>query len=126
MVRSVPIIFHIHFYKESIYGTPQRALPETLFNKHIAEELSPTCIYIDRSFNILFINGNVNDYLKIGRGQLQQDLLKMMVNEKMNAMVRNGVRRLKEERKTIVFKGVTFENNNQTIYVDIQFSSVKN
>ncbi|NJK84764.1 MAG: hypothetical protein HC906_01040 [Bacteroidales bacterium] len=109
------------FFKDPAYGIPNKSLPETVFNRHIAESLAPSCIYIDKDFNVLFINGEVNDYIRINRGLLQQDLLKMLVNENLAAMVRNGVRRLREGKKPIVFNGVNYTHNRKNLYVNLKF-----
>ncbi|NJM15664.1 MAG: hypothetical protein HC896_10105 [Bacteroidales bacterium] len=103
----------------------KKKLPEHVFNKNLAEQFGPACIYIDASFNVLFLNGNVGDYLDFNRGPLKENLLEMVNNEKLLAMLRNGVRRLREERKAIVFKKFAIENKGQQQLVNLRFKEVK-
>lgn len=102
----------------------QKHLPENLFNKNIAEEFGPDCIYIDQNYNILFLNGKVDSYLTFGRGHLKYNLMDMVTSSKLAPLLRNGIRRLKDENKIIVFNKFSFNDGKEDVLVNIKFKKV--
>lgn len=99
----------------------RKMLSESAFNRHIAETFGPSCIYIDEDLNVLFINGDVGDYLSYSRGLLKQNLMEMANSEKLSAILHNGIRRLREQKKTIAFNKFAFESNGKKMLVNIKF-----
>ncbi len=115
---------HPKFLNEQPLKTRQ-APPEHFFNRSIAENFGPDCIFIDEDNNILFINGNVDEYLSFSRGQLKHNLIDMVTNEKLAPLLRNGIRRLKEEKKPIAFNKFAFDNGHENCLLNIKFHPVK-
>jgi two-component system, chemotaxis family, CheB/CheR fusion protein len=60
------------FIVENTQAQSRRSMPEHIFNKNIAEFFGPTCIYLDSQLNILFLNGDISNYLTFGRGMLKK------------------------------------------------------
>ena len=98
-----------------------KPLAEHAFNKNIAEHFGPSCIYLSNQNDILFLNGDISKYLSFNRGLLKTNLFDVIANEKLAAMFRNGLRRLNDENKTILFKNFQIDIENETQLLNIKF-----
>ncbi|MDO6802430.1 chemotaxis protein CheB [Wenyingzhuangia sp. 1_MG-2023] len=94
--------------------------PETVFHKYLSKKFSPSSIFIDNEFNILFIKGDAGKKLMHNEGLFQNNLLKMVSTE-IGTVIRNGVRRLETEKKDILVKDVAFKQNGETYTFDLSF-----
>ncbi|MFD0991067.1 CheR family methyltransferase [Mariniflexile jejuense] len=97
---------------------------ESLFTNHLLNEFVPKSVFIDKDYNILFVKGDLKSILKISEGIAQYNLLKM-IDEKLAVMVRNGVKRVKQENKNIVFNNVKNSSSETTSLINLSFSRVK-
>ncbi len=79
--------------------------PEAVYHKYLSKKHSPSSIFIDKDFNILFIKGNAGKRLMHQEGVFENNLLKML-NTEVATIVRSGLRRLKSEQKDIIIKGI--------------------
>jgi two-component system CheB/CheR fusion protein len=95
--------------------------PESFFLKKMIDAFAPSCIFIDKNFRILYVNGDVNDYVKIIPGVSNNNLLDMLVDKNLSAMIRNGVRRVFEEQKKIIFNDIVFQTKSKQYSVNIGF-----
>ncbi len=112
------------------YKTPQRAIqypqykfkenPESIFHRYLSKKFSPSSIFIDKEFNILFIKGDAGKKLIHDEGIFQNNLLKMVSTE-IGAVIRNGIRRLESENTDIQVNNVTFQQNDKTYNFDLSF-----
>ena len=91
------------------------------YTKQIIQDFAPACIFINKNFQVLYVNGDVNDYVKIVPGISQNNLLEMMVDKNLSAMIRNGVRRVQEEQRKIVFNDITFLSRDDYHSVNLGF-----
>ena len=92
--------------------------PEVVFNNYLAKRFSPTSIFVDKKFNIIYIKGKIDDKLKIQEGVFQSNLLKLVDNQ-LATIIRNGIRRINKEAKDIVFKNVLINNADVSYRFDI-------
>jgi two-component system CheB/CheR fusion protein len=97
---------------------------ENIFTSILTECYAPKTIFIDGDFNILYLKGDFSRLIKIPQGVIQMNLMKM-VNEKLAISLRNGIRRIKDETKQIVFKNFSFKNNDEVLNLNITFSLIE-
>ncbi|MBC5838801.1 CheR family methyltransferase [Flavobacterium muglaense] len=101
----------------------QKSSPENVFTSQLAEIFAPKCIFIDNEYNILYIKGNFQDLIQIPQGIVQMNLM-LLLDEKLAVMVRNGIRRLNEEKKSIVFTNVLYPQKNTQTKLNISFTRI--
>lgn len=110
----------------SAYGfqkidSPVKTNPEKIFTEILASKYGPSSVFVNTSFEILYINGDINDYVVYRPGMIRNILLDILVDDKLKAMVRNGVRRAQAENKKIVFKDIPFSNKEKKALVLLTF-----
>jgi two-component system CheB/CheR fusion protein len=98
--------------------------PELLFHKYLNKKFSPASIFIDKDFNILFINGDAGKRLSHNSGIFQTNLLQM-VSPDIAVVIRSGIRRLEAQKKDIVIKGVLNKVEDQNYTFDLNFHKPK-
>ncbi|WP_010135169.1 chemotaxis protein CheB [Ochrovirga pacifica] len=98
--------------------------PENVFHRYLSKKFSPSSIFIDSEFNILFIKGDAGKKLMHSEGLFQNNLLKMVSTE-IATVIRNGIRRLEIENKDILVKDVAFKQNNNVYTFDLSFHRPK-
>jgi len=102
----------------------QNLKSENLFVSHLCDTFSPKCIFIDSDYNILYIKGDLGDYLNIPQGVVQMNLLKM-VDINFAAIIRNGIRRLNEENKEVIFNNINNLLINNEKSINLKFTKVE-
>lgn len=101
--------------------TKSKTSNKVSYLNYLSNTFAPKCIFIDADFNVLYINGDLQEFLKIPQGIFPHNLLKML-NKKLASIIRNGIRRLKEEKKTIVFKEIYTPLKNEEKIINLTFS----
>lgn len=117
-------IKHPDYYDYS-FGRFKKSIPENLFNKNIAELFGPSCIYVDKDLNVLFLNGDMNGILSYGRGLLKQNLEEIVPDKQLLALMRNGLRKAREEKKMVVFENFLINHPAQPQNIHIRFLSTR-
>lgn len=97
---------------------------ESVFTQHLVNIFSPKCIFIDKDYNILYVKGDLKEILHISQGVAQLNLMKML-DDKLAAMVRNGVRRINEENKKVMFSDIKNLLDDKTKALNLVFSKVE-
>ncbi len=92
--------------------------PESVFHRFLSDRYSPSCLFIDKNFNILFIKGNAGKRLIHSEGLFEKNLLKV-VNPEIATVIRAGIHKVEVEKKEIVYKGVTYSNGEDQFVFDI-------
>jgi two-component system CheB/CheR fusion protein len=98
---------------------------EKFFTESIANVFGPPCLFISANFEILFVNGDINEYIEFPRGVPKNNILDSLVDDKLKAMVRNGLRRTQNEDKKIVFKDISFTNKKNNGIVSLSFQKIE-
>ncbi len=93
---------------------------EHIYDKYLSRRHSPDSIFIDSNFNILFITGNVGKKLYHREGVFNNNLLKI-VSQDVSIILRNGIRRLEQDKKDISIKNVIHETDYSTYSFDLRF-----
>ncbi|NIJ45154.1 two-component system CheB/CheR fusion protein [Wenyingzhuangia heitensis] len=99
--------------------------PENLFYKYMGQKFSPTMVFLDASFNILFVNGNITSRLSINQGMFQNNLLKM-VNSNIGNIIRSSIYKVEKEDVDIVVRDVENTLGKEKYCFDLGFHVVKN
>lgn len=94
--------------------------PESVFHRFLSNRYSPSCIFIDKNYNIVFIRGDAGKRLLHSEGLFERNLLKI-VNTEMAAVIRNGIHRLDMEKKEVVYKDIIYTIDNTRYTYDISF-----
>lgn len=94
--------------------------PELIFHKYLSTKFSPASIFIDNDFNILFIKGDAGKRLSHNEGVFQNNLLKIVTPE-IATVIRSGIRKLENENKDIVIKGVVKKTKEKSYSFDLTF-----
>ncbi|MFD1615733.1 chemotaxis protein CheB [Gelatiniphilus marinus] len=93
---------------------------ELIFHKYLSKKFSPSLIFIDKTFNILFIKGDAGKRLSHNEGVFQNNLLKI-VSKDVATVIRSGIRRLESEKQDIVIKGIVNKIKEAYFTFDLKF-----
>lgn len=86
---------------------------EKFFTDIIADNYGPPSVFVNSSMEILYVNGNINDYVKFPSGLPNNNFLDILEDGNMKAITQNGIRRAIKEDKKIIFKNIPFTKNNK-------------
>ncbi len=89
--------------------------PEVVFHKFLSNRFSPSCIFIDKEFNILFVKGDAGKRLIHAEGLFENNLLKLLKPNVAN-LIKSGIRRFENEKREIKIKDVVL---NEELTFDI-------
>tara|TARA_R100000027_G_scaffold65887_2_gene60952 strand:- start:4967 stop:9358 length:4392 start_codon:yes stop_codon:yes gene_type:complete len=103
-----------HRYKDS---------PETFYYKFLSKRFSPASVFIDKDYNILFINGDAGDLLQHGEGTFEKNLLKM-ISPELATIVRNAIRRVNAEKQDVRVSNLITEKWERKISLDLTVSKL--
>ena len=99
--------------------------PENIFQKYLSNRFSPSSIFIDKEYNVIYLKGDIAERLRHGDGMFLSNLLKMVTTD-LAALIRNGVRRLESDKKDILIKDVVVEKNGEKNIFDLTFHKPAN
>ncbi|AEH00717.1 CheR family methyltransferase [Lacinutrix sp. 5H-3-7-4] len=99
--------------------------PELIFHKYLSQKFSPASIFIDKDFNILFINGDAGKRLSHNSGIFQNNLLQM-VSPDISVVIRSGIRRLEAQKQDVIIKGIQNKTEKENFSFDLKFHEPKN
>ena len=117
-------------YKSPIRGIPQpeyryKENPEAIFQKYLSNRFSPSSIFVDKDYNIIYLKGDVSERLRHTDGMFITNLLKM-VSPELAAVLRNGVRRVEAEKKDILIKDIVLDKQGEKNMFDLTFHKPTN
>jgi two-component system CheB/CheR fusion protein len=98
-------------------------MKEVDFYMYLSKKNSPTSIFIDKNYDIIFVVGDLKDWFTIPDGFFQNNLLKI-TNSDLATIIRNGVRRTIKEGKSIVYKDLLLRTENETRNLDLSFEKI--
>lgn len=91
---------------------------ELVFYRYLSNTYSPSCIFFDSQFNILYIKGDAGKYLHFKQGVFQRNLLKM-IDEVTATVLQEKVKSLMEENKIILIKNILVASPDEPKSFDI-------
>lgn len=86
----------------------------------LIRQFASQSVFIDRDFNILYTSGDISKLLRFSIGDFSPNLSKMTEAGSM-AIIRNGVRRLKNEGDKLVLTKVPWKISDNHSLLDIHF-----
>lgn len=94
------------------------------FTTFFVESFAPTAMFLNAQLDVLFINGNMDNILKIPSGLMRLNLTRM-VNEENLMVFKNGVFKSLESSKKHIYKNIVFENGAKKVNTDLNFHAVE-
>ncbi len=94
--------------------------PESIFHRYLSNKYSPSCIFIDKNFNILFLKGDAGKKLIHSEGLFERNLLKV-VDSELASFIRDGINRLDSEKKEVVYLDIINEVDNKQYKYNLSF-----
>ncbi len=103
-------------YIQETLPNPQRKflnkLNENIFYKYLTKKYAPITIFIDKEYNILFIQGNFKKWFNPREGLYSNNILNL-VNTEMASVIRNAIRQVKETKNSISIKNLLYKINDE-------------
>lgn len=96
---------------------------EIVFYKYLAKLHSPTTVFIDNDYNILFIHGNFQQWYNAPEGIYTNNILNM-VNPELANLIRNTIRQVKEKKTSVIIENFIVNINNKNLKTNIFFDIV--
>lgn len=90
----------------------------------LLQEHAPTSIFINHQFDILYLHGDTDAYLRLPQRSGSLNLLKML-DLPEQVLMRNGVQQALQQRNAL-FENVSFNKGKHTFTVDIRFKEIWN
>lgn len=98
--------------------------PENIFHKYLSKKYSPSSIFFDKNYNIIYIKGDAGKKLIHSEGLFENNLLKI-VGIDLASIIRSAVSRVDEENNEIIIKDVRNETENGTFSFDLHLHKPK-
>lgn len=121
-VRSSNFLNKIKVAQEQAYTSAikYKDRPEDIFNNYLSSKFSPSSIFIDANFNILFIKRDAGLRLFHNEGVFQKNLLRV-VSPDLAGIIRAGIRKVIKEKKDVVMKDVPYKKGDKVYMADLNF-----
>ncbi len=101
------------------------SIKDLTFYKYLSKKHSPTSVFIDPNYDILFTVGDLKPWLTLPEGQFQNNLLKITGIE-LSTIIRNGVRRVLKENQSVQYRNISIKTDDKTFVSDISFEKISN
>ncbi len=110
-------------YNSKFLENKKQEYKEVDFYKFLSKKNSPTSVFIDRNYDIIFVVGDLKDWFSIPDGFFQNNLLKITKDD-LAAIIRNGVRRTVKEDKNVTYKNLSVQVENEKRNFDLSFEKI--
>jgi two-component system CheB/CheR fusion protein len=97
--------------------------PEAVFYKFLSKAYSPSVIFTDVDYNILFVSGDAGKRLIISEGMFNNNLLKS-VQPEIVSIIRNGIRRASASDNAVIIKDILVKRENESYVFDLTFQKL--
>ena len=121
---STSLNFLRESYNNKVREVTTESLQETHFYKFLSQKHSPTSVFIDKDYNILFVIGDLKEWFSFPSGLFQNNLLKITDTD-LATIIRNGIRRVAKDDKAVIFKDLILNTGNATRKFDLSFEYIK-
>ena len=78
--------------------------------EHLMDQYVPSSVVIDPELNILHVWGDINDFVRIPKGNLTYNLLRLL-DQKVGIIVSNAIRTVQNNDSDIIFKDVQIDTD---------------
>lgn len=93
------------------------------FSSILVKEFAPICIFINKTLDILYINGRLDKIMKFPQQFAQLNVLGML-NTEETLLFRDGVRKAEEGGEAIFYKDILFKKDEVTYLSDVKFKNI--
>ena len=97
---------------------------ELFYYKYLSKKHSPISVFIDADFNVKFIIGEFKKWFNQSDGVFSNSLLNM-VSPELATIIRNGVRKLKENNTSVCINNITSKIGDELMATDLFIERVK-
>ncbi|MDQ8209017.1 chemotaxis protein CheB [Coraliomargarita sp. SDUM461003] len=98
--------------------------PDTGFYKYLSKRFSPSSVFIDKEYNILFIKGDAGELLQHREGAFKNNLLEMLSPE-LGTIIRSSIRKVIKTGVDVRINKVTTKKHSRPVSLDLTISKVK-
>lgn len=111
--------------QEKFHRTPI-LIPSTeeVYSNWLLQHFVPICLFVDESLEVLYINGDAESLLNFPKGPGSFNLINMLEEDEL-LVFKNGIRKTIENKKTNVYKGITFRKRDKAYKVNLKFQPTK-
>lgn len=95
--------------------TPEAALSDGMIGQ-LLEKYLPPSVVIDEHYNVVHIVNDVNKLLKLPKGKLSFNLLKLISND-LAVIINSILRKVKKENREVAFDNVTVEEGRDEKFI---------
>jgi len=97
---------------------------DKVYIKILIEQFAPTCIVVNEELDILLSNGELDKIFSFPKVSGNFNVHEMVTNDEL-ILIKNGIRKCKENRSIYLFKNLTFTKKQKPFKIDIQFRAIK-
>lgn len=99
--------------------------PEYNILKLLSSKYAPSGVVTDKSFNILYIIGDVSELLSVGEGVFQGNILEMISSE-LSSVIRSSIRQLNNAKSDVRVRDVVISTQGRKHTYDMTFTRFAN
>lgn len=101
----------------------KKELSEYPFIKYLSDTLTPSCLFIDKQFNLLYVKGNAKQYLHASEDISHQNILKLL-DSHSSEILKLGIQKLVKNKKNVRLKSIKLRTQNSVNVCDISITSI--
>ena len=94
------------------------------FYKIVSEIYAPSCLVVDEDYNLLFMMGNVKEYLYFPDGVFESNLLNLLPVE-LKPVIRNGIRKAASGQSPFIVRKIKLRRMKDAIELSMIFRVIK-
>jgi two-component system CheB/CheR fusion protein len=125
--------YNLHFASTTVnkvkYETyppsKKRVTQENQYAEYLSRIFSPKSIFIDDDYDIKYLNGDLNPYLKFPEGVIEYNLLKI-ADKSLVSVIQSGLRKVKESISITVIKDIPYKLSELDISITLSFRRYSN
>jgi two-component system CheB/CheR fusion protein len=129
VIKMIDFPFNIatHYIK-SLKKTPNKPLAKNpmhnSFHKLLIDHYTPSALLVNEKGDILYINGNLNQYLQLNTGEASMNIHKIL-KEEFRYPIGNALHQVFTNKKTITFRDLKLNVNGKVHLINIAIDYLK-
>ncbi|CAD5249133.1 MULTISPECIES: CheR family methyltransferase [unclassified Imperialibacter] len=102
------------------FGKSKQMEYNRFFTSSLLRNFVPSCIFLNKEYDILFINGDVSSYFNFPQGMPNFNLLELL-DDTQALTFKDGVRQATQTGKSVSYVQTKFYKGDKNIFVDLKF-----
>lgn len=111
--------------KEKLPHMPETVSLREMVERDMLQSYTPACVIIDEKCRVLYIHGQVGNYLEPAAGEASLDILKM-ARRGVKTELTTAIHRVLKEKKEIYREGLRVKTNDGFLVFNLKIESIKN